>query len=220
MDDIKGVQESAVLQRLAMQVELTLNVEKCEFFQKELQYLGFEVGGSGVRPGKPKDELLQKCPPCESVTQVKQFLGLGNFFYRFYPFQKEAKHLSVLTRKDSKWKGGPLPPRALQAFNNIKKMLVSRPLLRYPDYSKPFHIFTDAATGTANQVDINVYTTSTASGLRSEEVQPGGLGAFLGQEDDKGQMYALGWAGRGLKKYEVAYLGNICQHRKGVFVYS
>ena len=213
MDDLltasKGgadhLQDLEKLFRRVIQHKLTLNVEKCEFFQKELQYLGFEVGGSGVRPGKPKVELLQKCPPPISVTQIKQFLGLGNFFYRFYPFQKEAKHLSVLTRKDSKWKGGPLPPRALQAFENIKAMLITRPLLRYPDYSKPFHLFTDAATGTANQVEENVNTTSTASGLKSQEVQPGGIGAFLGQEDDQGQMYALGWAGRGLRKHERAY---------------
>ena len=213
MDDLltasKGgadhLQDLEKLFRRVIQHKLTLNVEKCEFFQKELQYLGFEVGGSGVRPGKPKIELLQKCPPPISVTQIKQFLGLGNFFYRFYPFQKEAKHLSALTRKDSKWKGGPLPPRALQAFENIKAMLITRPLLRYPDYSKPFHLFTDAATGTANQVEENVNTTSTASGLKSQEVQPGGIGAFLGQEDDQGQMYALGWAGRGLRKHERAY---------------
>ena len=213
MDDLltasKGgadhLQDLEKLFRRVIQHKLTLNVEKCEFFQKELQYLGFEVGGSGVRPGKPKVELLQKCPPPISVTQIKQFLGLGNFFYRFYPFQKEAKHLSALTRKDSKWKGGPLPPRALQAFENIKAMLITRPLLRYPDYSKPFHLFTDAATGTANQVEENVNTTSTASGLKSQEVQPGGIGAFLGQEDDQGQMYALGWAGRGLRKHERAY---------------
>ena len=220
MDDLltasKGgdhhLQDLEKLFRRVIQHKLTLNVEKCEFFQKELQYLGFEVGGQGVRPGKPKVELLQKCPPPESITQVKQFLGLGNFFYRFYPFQKEAKHLSVLTRKDSGWKGGTLPPRALKAFNNIKAMLISRPLLRYPDYSKPFHIFTDAATGTANQVEQNALTASTASGLKSEEVQPGGIGAFLGQEDDKGQMYALGWAGRGLKKHEKNYSTYLAEH--------
>ena len=115
MDDLltasKGgadhLQDLEQLLRRVIQHKLTLNVEKCEFFQKELQYLGFEVGGSGVRPGKPKIELLQKCPAPTSVTQIKQFLGLGNFFYRFVPFQREAKHLSVLTRKNSGWKGGP-----------------------------------------------------------------------------------------------------------------
>ena len=203
--------------RRVIQHKLTLNVEKCEFFQKELHYLGFEVGGDGVRPGKPKVELLQKCPPPETVTQIKQFLGLGNFFYRYFPFQKEAKHLSVLTRKGSGWKGGALPPRALKAFHNIKRMLITRPLLRYPDYSKPFHIFTDAATGTANQVDDSVTTSSTPSGIRSAEVQPGGIGAFLGQEDEKGQMYALGWAGRGLKKHEENYSTYLLEHLAATF---
>ena len=58
----------------------------------------------------------------------------------------------------------------------------------------------------------NVITTSTSSGLKSSEVQPGGIGAFLGQEDDKGQMYALGWAGRGLRKHEQAYSTYLAEH--------
>ena len=203
--------------RRICQHKLTLNIEKCEFLQPSVQYLGFEVSGEGVRPGAPKIEVLRKCPPPRNLKEIKAYLGLGGFFYRHLPFQREAKHLSVLTRKDSGWKGGDLPPRALQAFENIKKMLTTRPLLRFPDYSRPFHLFSDAATGSANQVTADINTSSIPESGQTPEVQPGGIGCFLGQEDDKGQMYVIGWGGRGLKKHEAAYSAFHLEHLAAVF---
>ena len=203
--------------RRICQHKLTLNIEKCEFMRPSVQYLGFEVSGDGVRPGAPKIEVLRKCPPPRTVKEIKAYLGLGGFFYRHLPFQREAKHLSVLTRKESGWKGGELPPRALKAFENIKKMLTTRPLLRYPDYSRPFHLFSDAATGSANQVKEDITTASIPEGGQVPEVQPGGIGCFLGQEDEKGQMYVIGWGGRGLKKHEAAYSAFHLEHLAGVY---
>ena len=203
--------------RRICQHKLTLNIEKCEFLQSSVQYLGFEISGEGVRPGAPKIEVLRKCPPPRSPKEIKAYLGLGGFFYRHLPFQREAKHLSVLTRKDSGWKGGDLPPRALQAFENIKRMLTTRPLLRYPDYSRPFHLFSDAATGSANQVKEDISSASIPESGQTPEVQPGGVGCFLGQEDDKGQMYVIGWGGRGLKKHEASYSAFHLEHLAAVF---
>ena len=203
--------------RRICQHKLTLNIEKCEFLRPSVQYLGFEISGEGVRPGAPKIEVLKKCPPPRNPKEIKAYLGLGGFFYRHLPFQREAKHLSVLTRKDSGWKGGDLPPRALQAFENIKKMLTTRPLLRYPDYSRPFHLFSDAATGSANQVKEDIVSANIPESGQTPEVQPGGVGCFLGQEDDKGQMYVIGWGGRGLKKHEAAYSAFHLEHLAAVF---
>ena len=200
--------------RRIIQHKLTLNIEKCEFLMEDIQFLGFEISGKGVRPGKPKTEVLLKCPPPTSVKEIKSFLGLANFFYRHYPLQQEAKYLSVLTRKESAWKGGELPPRALQAYESIKRMLTSRPLLRYPDYTRVFHLYCDAATGTANQVDPDRELQGPG---KAEEVQPGGIGCFLGQEDDQGRMYPLGYAGRGLKKHEAAYSAYLLEHLAAVY---
>ena len=220
LDDLmtasKGADQNLIhlekLFRRIIQHRLTLNIEKCEFLQTSVHYLGFEVSGEGVRPGAPKIEVLRKCPPPRCPREIKAFLGLGGFFYRHLPFQREAKHLSVLTRKDSGWKGGDLPTRALQAFENIKRMLTTRPLLRYPDYSRPFHLFSDAATGSANQVKEDITTSTIPESGQTPEVQPGGIGCFLGQEDDKGQMYVIGFGGRGLKKHEAAYSAFHLEH--------
>ena len=214
-DETSHLTQLEQLFRRIIQHKLTLNIEKCEFLKQEIQFLGFELSGQGVRPGRPKIEVLQKCPPPSTVKEIKSFLGLGNFFYRHFAFQQEAKHLSHLTRKDSGWKDGDLlPPRALKAFQTIKDILTSRPLLRFPDYSKPFHIFCDAATGTANQVDGN---RELKNGKEQDEFQPGGVGAFLGQEGEDGKMYPLGYCGRGLKKHEVAYSAYLLEHLAAVY---
>ena len=195
--------------RRMIQHKLTLNIEKCTFMQEKIHHLGFELSKEGVRPGKQKVDLLLRSPPPSTITEVKSFLGLSNFFYRHFPFQSEAKHLSALTRKGSGWKGGELPPRALLAFQNIKKMLTTRPLLRYPDYNRPFHLYCDAATGTVNQMEDR----HDGKGADApEDVQPGGIGCFLGQEDDQGRMHVIGFAGRGLKKNEEAYSSYLLEH--------
>ena len=215
VDHTSHLQHLEQLFRRIIQHKLTLNVEKCEFLKKEIQFLGFELSGAGVRPGQPKIDVLKRCPPPTTVKEIKSFLGLGNFFYRHFAFQREAKHLSQLTRKDAKWKDGdPLPPRALQAFQAIKDILTSRPLLRFPDYSKPFHIFCDAATGTANQVDGE---RELKNGKEQEEFEPGGIGCFLGQEGEDGKMYPIGYCGRGLKKNEVAYSAYLLEHLAAVY---
>ena len=204
-----------LLFRRMIQHKLTLNIEKCNFLQQRVHHLGFELSGEGVRPGQPKVEVLLKSPPPSTIKEIKAFLGLANFYYRHYPFQREAKYLSMLTRKESGWKGGALPPRAKEAVDNIKRMLTTRPLLRYPDYKRPFHLFCDAATGTANQMDDQQLDTP-ASG-KPEEVQPGGIGCFLGQEDDQGKMYVIGFAGRGLKKNEASYSSYLLEHLSAVY---
>ena len=223
MDDLltTSVDESSHLDHLEqlfrriIQHKLTLNIEKCEFLKPEIQFLGFELSGRGVRPGRPKIEVLQKCPPPTTAKEIKQFLGLGNFFQRHLAFQQEAKYLSSLTRKGSGWRDGdPLPPRALQAFQTIKDILTTRPLLRFPDYSKPFHLFCDAATGTANQVDGE---RELKNGKEQDDFQPGGIGAFLGQEGEDGRIYPIGFCGRGLKKHEVAYSAYLLEHLAAVY---
>ena len=87
-------------------------------------------------------------------------------------------------------------------FNWIKQILVTRPLLRYPDYSKEFLLFTDAATGKAS---------------KDEQVKVGGLGAFLAQQDKNGKIYPLGYAGRGLKKHEENYSADVLELAAALF---
>ena len=183
---------------------LTLGVPKCSFFQAETDFLGFTISKEGVKPAPPKMEVVKLIDPPSTVREIKAFLGLAQYFGHHFPFQREAKHLSSLTRQDSEWKKGELPPRAKLAFERIKEMLVRRPLLSYPDYTKEFLLFTDAATGQAGPGK---------DGKRTV----GGVGAFLAQVNDDGKLVALGYAGRGLKSHENNYSAYLLELAAAVY---
>ena len=170
--------------------KLTLGLPKCDFFQEKVNFLGFEVTGKGMRPGEPKIEVLKQLTPPTTLKELRGFVGLTNYFGHHFPFQREAKYLTSLTREKSGWTKGPLPERAQLAFDRIKAILGTRPLLQYPDYLREFLLFTDAATGKAD---------------KSGESKVGGLGAFLAQQNNGGRIYPLGYAGRGLKPHEENY---------------
>ena len=172
--------------------KLTLGIAKCSFFQEEVDFLGFEVTGEGMRPGAPKTEVIENMDPPSTMKGLRGFVGLTNYFSHHFPFQREAKYLTRLIRKESGWTKGPLPERSQKAFDRIKKILCTRPLLRYPDFKREFLLFTDASTGQAER-------------QKDGTIEVGGLGAFLAQQDENGRIFPLGYAGRGLKKHEEAY---------------
>jgi RNase H-like domain found in reverse transcriptase len=85
-----------------------------------------------------------------------------------------AAPLFKVTRKDSGYKSGPLPPDALHAFKNLQQRLTSDPVMAFPRSDRQYALITDAATGSAD------FT--------------GGLGAILTQMDEHGNHYAISFA--------------------------
>ena len=68
-----------VLQRLR-EHDLYAKLAKCNFFTSELKYLGHLVGKDGLKPDPDKVEVVKNWPTPTSVQQVRQFLGLSNYF--------------------------------------------------------------------------------------------------------------------------------------------
>jgi hypothetical protein len=165
---------------------LRLNPNKCTFGAREVNYLGHNVTSEGVRPGTDKTKALKEIKAPIDVKQVKSFVGLANYFRGYIKnFAMIAAPLYKLTRQDSDWHGGEMPPAALKAFDTIKEMLHSRPLLKYPRRDGTFHLFVDAALG--------------------DDVNEGGLGAMLMQDQPNGHKHPVGYASRRLVKHEKNY---------------
>jgi transposase InsO family protein/ribonuclease HI len=178
--------------------KLKINLEKCVFMAKEVQYLGHTLSGEGIRPGKDKTQAIKEAKPPANVKQVRSFMGLANYFRSFIPgFAVKAAPMFALTRADSQWEGGELPPAALRTFEFLRQAIISEPILRFHSRTGKYHLFTDAAQG--------------------DEENEGGLGAVLMQEDERGQKRPVGYASRRLQKHEKNYPAFLLEMQAAVF---
>ncbi|GBP58918.1 Uncharacterized protein K02A2.6 [Eumeta japonica] len=73
-----------VLNRL-QEAGLTLQKEKCVFFQKSIEYLGFVIDKDGLHTSPGKVKAIKEAEPPKNVSQLKSFLGLVNYYRSFVP---------------------------------------------------------------------------------------------------------------------------------------
>ena len=167
---------------------LKLNPEKCQFMTKEVPYLGFLLTPDGIKPSKTKAKAVKEFPEPRTVRQVREFLGLTNYFRRLIQgYAMKAGKLTRLLTKESGWPGGALPPDARESFEILKKNLCEAPILGYPSPNREFIVTTDASTGSADQKE------------------PGGVGAVLSQIDPEKGEVIIDYASRSLRPFEKNY---------------
>ena len=161
---------------------LKLKPSKCHFLQDEITFLGHEISANGMRPGTANLKAIAEMAPPKTYTEIQHFTGMTGFFRRFIKgYSKIAKPLNdLLEGKASKLKNKELEltPEALQAFEDLKKLMMA-PVLVFADFTKPFQLETDASTE--------------------------GLGAVLLQESDNGHYHPVAFASRELKGGEPRY---------------
>ena len=124
---------------------LRLNPSKCRLAHHEVDYLGFVVTASGIKPNPSKVEVVLNYPVPSNVKQLRHFLGMANYYRRFIPqYSKIAEPLHQLTRTSSQsfsWSSA-----CQNAFHTLKQHLTSPPVLAYPCFSVPFIVATDASS--------------------------------------------------------------------------
>ena len=126
--------------------KLSMKLSKCNFFTKEIQYLGHILGVEGIKLVPAKTEAIKAMHPPVNPKQVRAFLGLVGYYRKFIKnFTKIAKPLTVLTRMDVKFKW---TETHRCAFMKLKDAIVQAPILRYPDTTKPYIVYTDASDDT------------------------------------------------------------------------
>ncbi|KAJ9545298.1 hypothetical protein OSB04_025005 [Centaurea solstitialis] len=104
---------------------------KCEFWLKEVQFLGHVVTQEGIKVDPAKIEAIKDWESPKSPSEVRSFLGLAGYYRRFIEhFSAIATPLTELTRKDVKFEW---TSTCEYAFNNLKGKLTSAPILTLPN---------------------------------------------------------------------------------------
>ena len=128
---------------------LKLKPSRCDVFKSEINYLAHHVSQKGVFSSKKNLESIALCPPPDTYTKVKSFMGLvGHYRHFIKGFAKIAAPLYDLTcgdNKDKKSEHVDLSPEACEAFNRLKAAWLQAPILAFPDFNKPFLLETEAS---------------------------------------------------------------------------
>lgn len=129
---------------LLEQEGLTLNPEKCRFLMRSVEYLGFEISNSLVKPGEAKTKAIKNFETPKSVHQIRQFIGLTGYFRHFVKnYAIIAKPLTDLTRKDEPWKW---TEKEQVSFDSLKRTLMERPTLALYNPKVHTEVHTDASS--------------------------------------------------------------------------
>ena len=175
---------------------LKLKPSKCCLFQKQIKYLGHIISEEGLATDPSKIEKVIAWPVPTERHQLHRFLAFCGYYRRFIKdFSNLASPLQKLLRgipdKDGKsvkrtnkgkskiiYPAFEWGPEQQSAFDKLKEVMTSTPVLAFADFRKPFTL----------QID--------ASGQ--------GLGAVLSQEVD-GRQHPVAFASRGLTPTESRY---------------
>ncbi|VVA39030.1 Hypothetical predicted protein, partial [Prunus dulcis] len=97
----------------------------------------------GIEVDKAKIDVIAKLPPPTSVKGVRSFLGHAGFYRRFIKdFSKISRPLCTLLAKDTPFN---FDKACLEAFNKLKALLTSAPIIAAPNWDLPFELMCDAS---------------------------------------------------------------------------
>eukprot|EP00741_Cyanophora_paradoxa_P020574 tig00000227_g19860.t1 len=131
---------------------LRLKPSKCRFCVPEIDLLGHRISAEGIRQDPAKTKVITDWQTPKNADELRSFLGLAGYYRRF------VENFSKV---------------------ELKELLGRDIILRFPDFSKPFILQTDAST----------YA----------------IGAILSQADDKGVERPLAFISRTLLPAEMNY---------------
>ena len=129
--------------QIMLDAKLTINLMKSEFGKATVKYLGHIVGQGQVRPLDAKIQTIVKYPIPTSRKELARFLGMAGYYRNFcLNFSDIAAPLTNLLSKKVKF---VWTDDCQMAFDKVKLLLQKSPVLKSPDYEKPFKLIIDSS---------------------------------------------------------------------------
>ena len=151
IDDIlvysKDAQEHEHHLRIVLQIlrenQLFAKLSKCDFWLKEVSFLGLVVSAKGIRVDPLKIEVVMNWKPPRNVTEVRSILGLPGYYRRFEQgFLVIAFSLTRLLWKGVKFEWDD---KCQSSFERLKEILIEAPVLIQPTSGRDYTIYSDAS---------------------------------------------------------------------------
>ncbi len=167
---------TTVFDRL-LEASLTLNLIKCEFGKATVTYLGKQVGQGQVRPVELKVQAITNFAVPLTKRELRRFLGMSGYYRGFCKnFSDVVLPLTNLLRVSQSFEW---TEECQTAFDSVKSILSSAPVLVAPRYSYSFKLDVDASAT--------------------------GAGAVLLQDDESEVEHPVGYFSKKFLKHQVNY---------------
>ena len=138
-----------ILKRLEKN-NLYIKPKKYMWKARKIGFLGVIIGPNGIEMEAEKVNGILSWSEPKNVKDVRKFLGLTNYYRRFIKdFARGARPMNVLTRKDEKQQQGE---EQQKAFNELKQVFMTKPVLAVPDLDKEFRVEADISNCATREV--------------------------------------------------------------------
>lgn len=122
---------------------LTLNFDKCQFLQPQLEFFGLNFSKDGVRPDPKKVSALAKAAMPTTASEVRSLLGMANYSSQFiHNFATITEPLRQLTHKGTPFTWNQEHDNA---YTTLREALINCPVMSYFDVNKATEVTVDAS---------------------------------------------------------------------------
>lgn len=143
------IEHLEIIFKRLIEFNLSINLNKSEFNKKEVEFLGYTVNCNDIMPSKSRIKVIEDYPLPVKVKHIKKFLGMMNYYNRFFDnlakIQAPLNHFRSSPKKSNN-KQIRLSSDELDAFNQMKQALIDSTLLAHPIPGAVLVIHTDASS--------------------------------------------------------------------------
>lgn len=126
-----------------MQNNLFVKAIKCDFYQSSTSFLGFIISPNKITMDISKISAVLDWPTPKDKKQLQRFLGFTSFYHTFikgYSHISAPLHALTSSKTSFCWN-----EQAEHAFNTLKKLSSSAPILHSTDSEQQFIVEVDAS---------------------------------------------------------------------------